>query len=81
MSRRDQRNHSPKSDAHRKAQEKWDEKQKQKGLAFDDRLDARAKRSDADQIALLDKKFGVGIGAKKERARLAARINSKKETN
>jgi hypothetical protein len=32
----------------------------------------RAKRSPAEQLAKLDAAFGVGQGAKKERARLAA---------
>lgn len=37
----------------------------------------RAKRSPAEQSALLDRKFGKGLGAKKERARLAAKKVSK----
>lgn len=38
----------------------------------------RAKRTDAQQLALLDKRLGKGKGAKKERARLVARIEAKK---
>lgn len=33
-------------------------------------LEQRAQRSAQEQIELLDKKFGIGQGAKKERARL-----------
>jgi hypothetical protein len=32
--------------------------------------EARAKRSNADQVACLDARLGVGVGAKKERSRL-----------
>jgi uncharacterized protein YdiU (UPF0061 family) len=35
---------------------------------------ARAKRTDQEQLAELDRVFGKGNGAKKERARLKARI-------
>ena len=35
---------------------------------------ARAKRTDQQQLAELDRVFGKGKGAKKERARLKARI-------
>ena len=35
---------------------------------------ARAKRTDQQQLAELDRVFGKGNGAKKERARLKARI-------
>ena len=80
MSRRDQRNNSPKTEAHRKAQEKWEAKQKQKLANVDLRQIARDARSDEAQLELLDKKLGVGVGAKKERERLLNRINSKKET-
>ena len=43
-----------------------------------ERLAQRAKRSDEQQIAMLDKKFGVGKGAKKERQRLQNRIDKAK---
>ncbi len=33
----------------------------------------RAERTDKQQLALLDKRLGKGVGAKKERARLAKR--------
>lgn len=35
-----------------------------------ERTQARATRTPAQQLALLDEKFGKGVGAKKERARL-----------
>lgn len=37
---------------------------------------ARAKRSHADQLAHLDSLFGVGQGAKRERARIAAALDA-----
>ena len=37
-------------------------------------LEQRAKRSDEEQLALLDHRFGKGAGGKRERARLARRI-------
>lgn len=36
-------------------------------------LEARSKRSDADQVEVLNSRLGVGIGAKKERERLNAK--------
>ena len=39
------------------------------------RKQARAKRTNQEQLSVLDKKLGKGIGAKKERARL---INKEK---
>lgn len=38
----------------------------------------RLARSDAEQIGLLNLRFGIGVGAAKERARLATRINKVK---
>jgi hypothetical protein len=40
----------------------------------------RAKRSPAQQIAVLDGRFGVGQGAKKERARLQKQLEAKVKT-
>ena len=43
---------------------------------------ARAKRTDQQQLAELDRVFGKGNGAKKERARLKERIkNAKSKSN
>ena len=42
---------------------------------------ARAKRTDQEQLAELDRVFGKGKGAKKERARLKDRIRQSKEGN
>jgi hypothetical protein len=41
-----------------------------------ERQAARKERSDQEQLALLDSRFGVGMGAQKERARLQARIQA-----
>ena len=40
---------------------------------------ARAKRTDQQQLAELDKVFGKGKGAKKERARLKERIKNEQK--
>jgi len=53
-----------------------DDKQKDKMDDVKLRADARAERSDKEQIAHLDSILGVGVGAKKERARLQARIEA-----
>ncbi len=39
-----------------------------------DRHAERAARSPAEQLRLLDQRFGKGVGATKERARLIARV-------
>lgn len=39
-----------------------------------ERSEAREHLTDAEQLARLDKRLGVGIGAAKERARLAAKM-------
>lgn len=44
-----------------------------------ERQNSREKRSNKDQLAILDKRLGVGIGAKKERERLANTKTIKKE--
>ena len=41
----------------------------------DERRDARATRSNEEQIALLDSRLGVNDGAKRERARLSLAID------
>jgi hypothetical protein len=40
----------------------------------------RKNRTDIEQLALLDVRLGVGVGAKRERARLTARITKFLET-
>tara|TARA_B100000029_G_scaffold371504_1_gene365457 strand:+ start:1190 stop:1396 length:207 start_codon:yes stop_codon:yes gene_type:complete len=42
----------------------------------DSLTEERAKRSPQQQLELLDKRLGEGLGAKKERAKLQALINS-----
>lgn len=42
-------------------------------------LETRTKRSSKEQLDILDKKLGIGIGATKERARLVSMLNVKDE--
>ena len=51
------------------------EQRRKKALALSKE---RGKRTSQQQLALLDERFGEGLGAKKERAKLATLIN--KET-
>lgn len=61
------------TEAQAKARELWDAKSGQgKRDREDARRQARASRSNNEQIAELDRRLGVGVGAKKERTRLAA---------
>ena len=45
--------------------------------AADVLAEERAKRSDKEQLAILDQRLGEGVGAKRERDRLLGRIASK----
>ncbi len=50
----------------------------------EENLKLREGRTDEDQLALLDSRFGKNVGAKRERARLERRIeerNEKKSSN
>ncbi len=42
----------------------------------EERAEARAQRSAAEQLRILDQRFGAGQGAKRERARLKQLINA-----
>lgn len=62
------------SEAQSKAAATYQQRQKDK-LGFRvARQAARANRTPEEQLAVLDQKFGEGLGAKKERARLAKEI-------
>jgi len=50
-------------------------------LSADDRAVERAERTDKEQIKRLDKKFGKGKGAVKERKRLNESSNDKSRQN
>ena len=53
----------------------WHDRQVSKKLFEQRRIDAAAKRTPGQQIVRLDAKFGVGVGAAKERAKLQARMD------
>jgi len=54
----------------------WQHKQEMKKKRQLDIDNARAYRSDKEQLVTLDKRLGKGIGAKRERARLNARLEN-----
>lgn len=47
------------------------ERREQLRVIADENTEARASRTDKQQLATLDERLGEGVGAKKERARLA----------
>jgi hypothetical protein len=54
-----------------KARQAWEARQHSKVDGAAVRRDLRAKLSAAEQIVLLDQRLGAGVGAVRERARLA----------
>ena len=46
----------------------------------EERASARASRSNSEQIALLDSRLGLGVGAVRERGRLVEKIEAKSRT-
>lgn len=65
-----------KTEAHAKAREQYITRKQAKLDSADARKADRASRSDVFQLALLDQRLGKGVGAKRERARLQARIDA-----
>jgi hypothetical protein len=57
---------------------KNDVRLEERRLSAQQRVAEAAKRTPEEQIARLDTMFGVGLGAQKERAKLAKRIANKK---
>jgi hypothetical protein len=53
---------------------RWDERQKQKQLGEMERTARAIHRTPQEQLARLDQRNGVGVGARKERARLAQKM-------
>jgi len=66
------------SEAQSKAAAFWADRQKAKQERLEARQEARAARTDEEQLARLDKLLGPDMGAKRERARLHKRIEKKK---
>lgn len=66
------------SEAQSKAQANYAERRKIKKDALIARQEARAARSDEEQLVRLDELLGPGAGAENERARLLARIEKRK---
>jgi len=61
-------------DANEMARIEYRAKQKSKLVVAKENKEARANRTDEEQLALLDSMFGQGKGATKERARLAKKL-------
>ena len=59
------------------ANTEWTRRKAEQTAAREARAEARASRTDEEQLAHLDKLLGKGVGAKRERARLAKRIADK----
>lgn len=62
------------SEAHMNAQSKHRERMSKKEKTIKDNIAAAAKRTPQQQVARLDKMFGKGKGAAKERAKLELKI-------
>lgn len=66
------------AEKHIEAQQKREAKVEAYFARFNERVQARANRTPAQQIAMLDQRLGKGKGAKRERARLEALIKKGK---
>tara|TARA_R110000824_G_scaffold40667_9_gene121674 strand:+ start:377 stop:610 length:234 start_codon:yes stop_codon:yes gene_type:complete len=53
-------------------------RKEQRRQTVEENFEAREKRTDEDQLALLDVRLGKSQGAQKERTRLAAKIEKRK---
>lgn len=58
------------TEAQSEAHAKYQRRREDQAAAFQARLKARAERTPAQQLAELDRRLGVGVGAVRERARL-----------
>lgn len=61
-------------EAHNKASAAWRARQEEKKASALERQEVAAKRTPQEQLERLDKMFGQGNGAVKERAKLARRL-------
>ena len=66
------------SEAHEAAQIRRQAREAEWQATMEENAQARAQRSPAQQLAVLDKRLGKGKGAVRERARLAAQIEGRK---
>lgn len=76
---KDERGNTYVSEAQSKASFKWESYRKAKVLDREARCQARAERTDEQQLARLDEIFGEGMGATRERERLLKRIEDRKK--
>lgn len=67
------------SEGQHKSRELRAQRQKEKENRFKARVEARARRTPEEQLAVLDARLGYGVGAERERQKLYAQIAAREE--